>query len=67
MASEFRVEKSQSGFRVALYRDGEYYVTFVDGLTQVAAKREAQSLTVFWQRIRPCQPSRDARKLKPAS
>lgn len=51
MASEFRVEQTQFGYRVALYRDGKYDVTFVDGLTLAAAKREARSLAIFWQRI----------------
>ena len=51
MASEFRVEKSESGYRVALFRDGKYDVTFVDGLTLAAARREARSLAIFWQRI----------------
>lgn len=50
--SEFRVEKSEKGYRVALYRKGEYYVTFVDGLTKAAATQEALSLTTFWRRIR---------------
>ncbi|MGE5204816.1 MAG: hypothetical protein ACM3PW_04315 [Chlamydiota bacterium] len=52
MASEFRVEKSQTGYRVALYRDGKYDVTFVEGLTLAAARRQALSLTAFWRRIR---------------
>ena len=51
MANEFRVEKSPSGYRVALYRNNAFYVTFVDGLTLAAAERESQSLTIFWQRI----------------
>jgi hypothetical protein len=52
VASEFRVEKSQTGYRVALYRDGKYDVTFVEGLTLAAARRQALSLTAFWRRIR---------------
>ncbi len=52
MASEFRVEKSQTGYRVALYRNGKCDVTFLDGLTLAAANREALSLTTFWRRIR---------------
>ncbi|HEU5336276.1 MAG TPA: hypothetical protein VFU27_09945 [Terriglobales bacterium] len=51
MASEFRVEQTQFGYRVALYRDGKYDVTFVDGLSRAAANREARSLAIFWQRI----------------
>jgi hypothetical protein len=50
--SEFRVEKSDRGYRVTLYRNGEYYVTFVDGLTKAAATQEALSLAAFWRRIR---------------
>lgn len=59
MKNEFRVEESATGYRVALYRNGAYYVTFVDGLTLAAANREALSLTRFWERIQP-RPSAGA-------
>lgn len=59
-ASEFRVEKSERGYRVALYRNGDYYVTFVDGLTKAAATQEALSLSTFWQRIRSGSGPADA-------
>jgi len=45
-------KKSDRGYRVTLYRNGEYYVTFVDGLTKAAATQEALSLAAFWRRIR---------------
>ncbi len=67
MANEFRVEKSGSGYRVALYRDDTYYVTFVDGLTQAAATRQARSLTVMWRRIQSPPTGDAAVKLKAAS
>ena len=37
MGSEFLVKKSQTGYRVALYRCDNYDVTLVDGLTSCAA------------------------------
>jgi len=52
MSDHFHVARSQSGYRVELYRGGKPYVTFVDGLTKEAAKQEAQSLDVLWQKIR---------------
>lgn len=67
MASEFRVEQSETGYRVALYRDDKYDVTFVDGLTLAAAKREARSLALFWQRIQRRRPSPRPLPLKQAS
>jgi hypothetical protein len=53
LETEFRVEKSLKGYRVAMYRRGEPYVTFVDGLSYRAAEQEARSLRAFWERIRP--------------
>ncbi|HSB76450.1 MAG TPA: hypothetical protein VLC12_12420 [Terriglobales bacterium] len=67
MANEFRVEKSQSGYRIALYRDGKYDVTFLDGLTLGAAKREAQSLTLLWERIGRASSLAEGAGLKRAS
>jgi hypothetical protein len=67
VANEFRVEKSERGYRVALYRNGAYYVTFIDGLTKAAATREALSLTAFWRRIRTSPSSADLAGLKQAS
>ncbi len=52
MSTEFRVNKSDKGHRVVLYRKGLPYVTFADGLTKEAAEREAHLLTVLWSRIR---------------
>ena len=49
--NEFRVTESATGYRVELCRDGEPYVTFMDGLTRQGAEREARSLTAFWARI----------------
>jgi hypothetical protein len=67
VASEFRVEKSQTGYRVVLFRDGRYDVTFVDGLTQAAANREALSLTAFWRRIRSGPDGSEVPRFKQAS
>jgi hypothetical protein len=49
--NEFRVKESDAGYCVELFRDGEPYVTFVDGLTRQAAEREARSLTALWLKI----------------
>lgn len=49
--TEFRVRESVRGHRVELCRDGEPYVTFMDGLTREGAEREARSLTALWERI----------------
>ncbi len=51
MSTEFRVNKSEKGHRVVLYRKGLPYVTFADGLTKEAAEREAHLLSVLWSRI----------------
>jgi hypothetical protein len=48
---EFRVRESTTGYCVELFRDGEPYVTFVDGLTLQGAEREARSLTALWVKI----------------
>ncbi len=52
MSTEFRVNQSEKGHRVVLYRKGLPYVTFADGLTKEAAEREAHLLSVLWSRIR---------------
>ncbi len=49
--NEFRVRKSSTGYCVELCRDGQAYVTFVDGLTKRAAEQEAHALTVLWKKI----------------
>jgi len=48
---EFRVQKSLTGYRVELCRNGEPYVTFLDGLTREGAEAEAGSLTALWLKI----------------
>ena len=50
---EFRVQQSSTGYRVELCRDGQPFVTFVDGLTKERAEREARALTALWLRIAP--------------
>jgi hypothetical protein len=57
--SEFRVKESARGYRVELCRDGEPYVTFMDGLTQEGAEREARSLKALWARISVPHPMRE--------
>jgi len=49
--NEFRVRQSSRGYRVELCRDGEPYVTFLDGLSWQNAEREARSLTALWVKI----------------
>ena len=51
MQNEFRIRESARGYRVELCRDGEPYVTFMDGLTQEGAERAARSLMTLWGRI----------------
>ena len=58
--SEFRVRESASGYRIELCRDGEPYVTFIDGLTRGNAEREVRSLTALWARISTHHPMREA-------
>jgi len=58
--SEFRVRESARGYRIELCRDGEPYVTFIDGLTSGNAEREARSLTALWARISTPHPMREA-------
>ena len=48
---EFQVRQSHTGHRVELCRNGESYVTFMDGLTREGAEREARALTVLWLKI----------------
>lgn len=59
MQNEFRVRESARGYRVELCRDGEPYVTFMDGLTQEGAEREARSLMVLWDNISVPRPMRE--------
>ena len=59
MQNEFRVRESVRGYRVELCRDGKPYVTFMDGLTQEGAEREARSLTALWARISVPHPMRE--------
>jgi len=54
--NEFRVRESARGYRVELCRDGKPYVTFMDGLTQQGAEREARSLMALWARISAPHP-----------
>ena len=49
--NEFRVRESSTGYRVELCRDGEPYVTFLDGLTRQGAEREAHALTALWSKL----------------
>jgi hypothetical protein len=49
--SELRVKQPSPGYRVELDRDGEPYVTFLDGLSRQNAEREARSLTPLWIKI----------------
>ncbi len=60
MQNEFRVRESARGYRVELCRDGEPYVTFMDGLTQEGAERGARSLMALWARISAPHPVREA-------
>jgi hypothetical protein len=53
---QFRVQQSSTGYRVELCRDGEPYVTFVDGLTREGAEAEARSLTALWLKISKRHP-----------
>lgn len=59
MHNDFRVTESARGYRVELCRDGKPYVTFMDGLTQEGAEREARSLMAFWTRISVPPPIRE--------
>lgn len=58
MNADFRIEKSDCGYRVELYREGKPYVTFLDGLSKGGAEREAYRLTVLWNKLRAGQRSR---------
>jgi len=49
--NEFRIRQSSKGYRVELCRDGQPYVTFLDGLSEQNAEREARSLTALWAKI----------------
>jgi len=51
MNTDFRTEKSDSGYRIVMYRNGEPYVTFLNGLSKGAAEREAQSLAILWDKF----------------
>ena len=61
---EFRVSKSSKGHRVDLWRGGERYVTFADGLTRQGAEREAHSLTALWAKISSGSPPARGRELE---
>ena len=53
---EFRVAECEKQYAVEMYRDGQRYIAFVEGLiTKEAAEREAQELTACWQRISSVQ------------
>ncbi len=52
---EFRIIECGEHYSVEMYRDNQRYVTFIEGLDKEAAEREAQRLTVFWQRISSVQ------------
>lgn len=56
MHSEFRVSQSPKGYRVELCRNGEPYVTFLDGLTRERAERGARSLTALWGKMSTRRP-----------
>jgi hypothetical protein len=51
MNTDFRTEKSDSGYRVEMYRNGKPYVTFLDGLSKGGAEREAQRLAILWDKF----------------
>ena len=53
---QFWVRKSSIGYRVELCRNGESYVTFVDGLTREGAEAQARSLTALWLKISKRRP-----------
>jgi hypothetical protein len=55
--NEFQVKESSAGYRVELCRDGEPYVTFLDGLTRQGAEREARSLTALWAKLSTPRPA----------
>ncbi len=55
----FLVKKSNTGYRVELCRDGEPYVTFLDGLTKHGAEREASDLTALWRKISKRAPAQE--------
>jgi hypothetical protein len=57
--NEVLVRESARGYRVELCRNGKPYVTFLDGLTQEGAEREARSLMALWARISVPHPMRD--------
>jgi hypothetical protein len=57
--NEFRVAESARGYRVELCRDGESYVTYMDGLTQECAEREARSLMVLLEKMSVPHPMRE--------
>lgn len=56
MHSKFRISQSPKGYRVELCRNGEPYVTFLDGLTRERAERGAHSLTTLWGKISTRSP-----------
>jgi len=48
---EFIVRRSLKGYSIELFRNGQHYVTFVDGLTEENAAREAWNLAALWGKI----------------
>jgi hypothetical protein len=48
---EFIVRKSVNGYSVELFRNGQRCVSFLDGLTQENAEREARNLAALWDKI----------------
>jgi hypothetical protein len=48
---EFIVRKSLKGYSVELFRNGQHCVSFLDGVTQENAEREARNLAALWNKI----------------
>ncbi len=48
---KFVVRRSLKGYSIDLFRNGQHCVTFVDGLTEQNAEREARNLAALWARI----------------
>lgn len=47
----FRIRETSTGYDVEFYRDGAPYVTFLKGLSEQRAEREARNLNALWLRI----------------
>src|SRR5579872_16892 len=50
--SEFRIKQSLRAYRVELLRDGEPYITSLDGLSRQCAECEVRSLSALWVKNR---------------